>query len=313
MPRALRTLFASLLALALLLASPAISAAPSAASQAEAAALKKQGDEEMDALHYDAALVAYTKAYELTKDPALLYNRARVLEALARYPDAVDELMRFSTEASPALRAKVPKLKELIDELNAKITRLTVRCPVPNARVLLRDKAIGTTPFDKPVRVNSGIAQLEVVAEGYVALRKTVDLPPGGELEVDAPLAMRDAKGGLVVGSSPNGADVLVDGRSLGHTPTEAQLPPGNHELLLRLDGYREKRVTAVVVEGERKRVDVMLDKKPPITSTWWFWTGVGVVVVGVTTATLVYAFSTERDADRGDIPPGQVAGPLRF
>ena len=40
---------------------------------------------------------------------------------------------------------------------------------------------------------------------------------------------------------------------------------------------------------------------------------GVGAVVVGATTATLVYALGTERSAGTGDIAPGQVAGPLRF
>jgi hypothetical protein len=299
---------------AALVAFPAVAlAAPSAADRAQAAELKKKGDAEMDSLHYAEALSAYSEAYTLTSDPALLYNRARVLEALLRYADAVDELEKFASEAPPALKARVPKLQELIDELKGKLTKLTVRCPVPNARVLVRDRAIGKTPMDGAVRVNSGAAQIEVVAEGYVPFRKSVELPGGGELVVDAPLAMRDARGRLVVSSTPAGAEVSVDGRSLGIAPAEAELSPGNHKIVLSLTGYRDTVATAVIVEGQRKTLDVTLDKKPPITSTWWFWTGVGVVVVGATTATLVYALGTERSASTGDIAPGQVAGPLRF
>lgn len=113
--------------------------------------------------------------------------------------------------------------------------------------------------------------------------------------------------------STPDGADVQVDGKSLGRAPAEAELAPGNHDIIVSLDGYREKKTSAIVVEGERKRIDVSLEAKPPITKTWWFWTGIGVVVVTATVVTLVYALTTERSAGQGDIPPGQVSGPLRF
>ena len=91
-------------------------AQPKPAERAQASALKRKGDAEMDLLHYAEALASYSEAYELTHDPALLYNRARVLEALERFSEALDTLERFGTEGSPELRARVPKLKELMGE-----------------------------------------------------------------------------------------------------------------------------------------------------------------------------------------------------
>lgn len=286
---------------------------PDRSPAAQASALKRKADAEMDLLHYADALDSYTAAYELSHDPALLYNRARVLEALERYSEALEALERFAKEASPELRAKVPKLKELSADLSGRLTKLTVNCAVPNARVLVRDKVVATTPLSAPIRINAGTADLEVEADGYVPFRKRIELPRGGELTVDVALVARDAKGQLVVASTPIGADVKVDGNPLGRTPAEAQLAPGNHVIVLSLDGYRDQKTSAVVTEGERKRVDVTLEAKPAITQTWWFWTGIGVVVVSATVATLVYALTTERSAGRGDIAPGQVAGPLRF
>jgi hypothetical protein len=286
---------------------------PDRSPAAQASALKRKADAEMDLLHYADALDSYTAAYELSHDPALLYNRARVLEALERYSDALEALERFATEASPELRARVPKLKELMADMSGRLTKLTVNCAVANARVLVRDKVVATTPVNAPIRINAGAADLEVVAEGYVPFRKRIELPKGGELAVDVALVARDAKGQLLVGSTPTGADVKIDGKSLGRAPAEAQLAPGNHVIVLSLEGYREQKTSAVVIEGERKRVDVVLEAKPGITQTWWFWTGIGVVVVSATVATLVYALTTERSAGRGDIAPGQVAGPLRF
>lgn len=107
----------------------------------------------------------------------------------------------------------------------------------------------------------------------------------------------------------PDGAELSVDGKPLGHAPAEAQLAPGNHVIVASYDGYRSKEVSAVVVEGQRKEVDLALDKSPPITARWWFWTGIGVVAVGA--GVLTVALLTEKPAGSGDIPPGQVAGPL--
>src|SRR4051812_1469730 len=81
-----RRLLASSLALVVLLSALPARAdpAPTAAERAQASTLKKRADEEMESLHYAEALTDYNAAYALTHDPALLYNRSRVLEGLER-------------------------------------------------------------------------------------------------------------------------------------------------------------------------------------------------------------------------------------
>ena len=72
-----------------------------------------------------------------------------------------------------------------------------------------------------------------------------------------------------------------------------------------------EDRETNVVVgAGETKEVTLEPEKRPALTSRWWFWTGVGVVVVAG--ATVTYALLTSKPADKGDqFQPGQVSAPL--
>ena len=286
---------------------------PTPADKSQGAVLKKRADEAMESLRYASALEDYSEAYRLTGDTSLLYNRARVLEALERFGEALDELERFSREATPQLRSRVPRLKELVNDLSARVATLTVNCTTPGARVLVREKVVGTTPLDGPVRMNAGTAEVEVVAEGYVPFKQTIDLPKAGAITLDVFLVAREARGQLVVRSTPEGADVRIDGKSLGRAPTEAQLAPGNHVIVVSRDGFVDKKASAVVIEGQSKTVDVTLERPPPITSKWWFWTGIGVVVVGVAVVSVVYALTTEKDAGRGDIAPGQVSGPLRF
>ena len=52
--------------------------------------------------------------------------------------------------------------------------------------------------------------------------------------------------------------------------------------------------------------IDVAMAEHETITEKWWFWTAVGVVVVGGAVGGYLAA-TQERSADTGTIPPGQV------
>ena len=295
---------------------PAFAQAPKpkgkgAASKApsEAEALKAQGDEAMVSLRYADALDFYTRGYDLEKNPALLYNRARALEALTRFPDALDQLEAFAREAPDELKAKVPLLGELLVELRGKVSELSVAANVAGARVLVRDQAVGTTPLSSPLRLNAGTASIEVTADGYHPWKKQVALPGGGKLDIAAKLVTRATTGVLRVTSPVAGALVLVDDERIGAVPAEVQVAAGPHRVLVQKQGYEPVRTTAVVSVGGRREMRVALDEIPPITARWWFWAGVGVVVAGGTALTV--ALLTERSADSGDIEPGRVSGPL--
>jgi len=305
------TRFASLrllvIALALCLATPAPAEGPD--PKAQARDLKAQADDAMQRIEYERAIELYDKAYALDPSPALLYNRGRAYEALARYPDALDQLEQFERSAPSELKARAHRFDELLARVRAKVSELDVTCNVPGARVLLRAKVVGSTPFDKPLRVNAGKAVVEVSADGYHPFRRTLSLAGGKKHTVAVKLLTR-ASGGLLVVSSPvAGATVFVDGARLGAAPAQTVLAPGKHKVTVRHDEYDEAHTSVEMVAGGRNEINVPLDKPPAITSRWWFWTGVGVVAVGG--GVLVYALLTEREADKGDMPPGQVAGPL--
>lgn len=283
--------------------------APTKQERARAAELKKQGDDAMVTLRYADALAAYEGSYAIVPDPALLYNKGRALQALARFPEALEQLEAFAAQASPKLKARVPALAELIAEVRSKVSTLALTCNVAGARVLLNSKVIGVTPLSGPIKVNAGAATMEVEAEGHFPFRKKVELPGNGELAVEARLTSRSTTGILVVRSPVAGARVSVDGRPVGAAPAEASLRAGTHTLVVERDGYEAARTTAVVVAGERKQVTIPLERTKPLVARWYFWAGVGAVVVGG--AVLTGALITERSPGSGDIPPGQVSAPL--
>jgi hypothetical protein len=289
-------------------APPSASAAPTAPDAAE---LRRRGNDAMASFRPGEAAEDYRQAYELTHDPALLYNMGRALEAVEDYPAALVRYEDFARLASPDLRARVPKLDETIQALRGRVARVSVVCNVAGARVLLRRKAVGETlAHGEPLVLTlvAGEASLEVDADGYNPFTQSLALPGGGNVSVDVAMIPKALAGLLVVASQPAGGVVFVDGRELGNAPVEATVAAGNHQVAVRLPGFVDKSTSVVVAVGERRAVTLDLGASPPITKQWWFWAGLGAVVatgVGITIAAL-----TERSPGCGSIAPCRTSAP---
>lgn len=282
--------------------------APKTDSQkTEAAHLKSAADVLMDQDRYADAVVLYQRAYELSNDPALLYNQGRAFEALGDYPTALDKLEVFDREAPPSVRARVPGLKELITDLRGRIATLVVRTNAPAARLLIRQKDEGIIDQEKRLATRAGTASVEVDADGYETFRRDVELSAGATVVIEANLTPKKRDALVVVRTTPS-ADVLFDGRALGRSPLQVRATPGEHELVARADGYYEQRVPMTLALGDRRDVDLEMKSTPGILSRWWFWTSVGVVIAGGVATAIV--LTTERPHSNGSFSPGSVSGP---
>ena len=273
----------------------------------EAGHLKNAADVLMDQDRYADAVVLYQRAYELSSDPALLYNQGRALEALGDYPAALEKLEIFERDASPTVRAKVPGLHELIVDLRGRIATLVVRSNAPSARLLVRQKDEGIINGEKRLATRAGAASVEVDADGYETFRREVDLAAGATLVIDANLILKKRDALVIVRTTP-GADILFDGRALGRAPLEVRATAGSHELIARAPGYYEEKVPMTLALGDKRDVDLALRETPGVLSKWWFWTGIGAVVLGgVATAIIL---TREKPHSNGTFQPGSVAGP---
>jgi hypothetical protein len=306
----LRTTLITLLAVASVPASAW--AEPTKAQKTEAAKLKKEADGLMGQDRYVDALALYQKAYTISSDPALLYNQGRALEAMGEYPDAVDKLEQFDKDASPALHAKVPALKELINDLKGRIATLVVTTNAPGARLLVRDKAQGVIDGEKKVRTRAGPATIEVSADGYNSFKNDVTLTAGATVRVDAQLQLKKSDAVIVVHAKPN-ADILLDGKPMGRVPLEFHAPSGRHTVVAQSDGYDDESVPMTLSLGDRRELDIELHKSPGITSRWYFWGGIG-LVAAVAVGIGVYAVvTTERSPNGGSFGGGNVVHPQVF
>lgn len=296
-------------AVALLMAGARVARADEGLRDPLARELKVAGDAAMQSLRYEEALAAYERATEIEPSPILLFNRGRALQALHRYPEALEHFEAFVKQATPELRAQAGELDELIARLQSQVSTLELTCNVKGATVLVRGTKIGVTPLEAPARLNAGVAALTVTANGYAPYERQIELPGAGELRLELRLKPLKTRGRVTISSPVAGAMVFVDGERLGTVPAEAALPSGRHRVRLERPGYEAAETTVEIADGESRTVSLALEQEPGLLGKWWFWTTAGVVVAGGVGLTV--ALMTERKPDRGDIAPGVISAPL--
>jgi len=260
---------------------------------------KSRGDEAMDAGRAAEALEAYERAAQLRWTPALDYNRGRAMLAMGDFAGALTAFESFSQKATPDLLERTSRLPEIMAELRAKVSELTVTSSAPGATLTLRGKL---EPLGAKLRQNPGSAELVVTSPGYEPKTLVVHLAPGAtreELVVLKPIA---TTGTLRLSGAPAGTHVAVDGGRSSPLRGPLELRPGAHELELTAEGFEKRHVSVVVDRGKERDVPATLTKKaPPLTSRPWFWVVVGAIVASGATAAVI-AGTQERPLDQGSL-----------
>lgn len=279
-------------------------AAPSPEGQVEtpearAAQIKSRGDAAMVAGRPGDALRDYEEAMALSTDPALIYNRARALQALERYPEATRQLEKFAKVASPELRARVPRLDALMVEVRSRSSALELSCDVEGAEVRVGNLLLGKTPL-KRVDLNAGKVTLTVTHPDYHPFTRSIDLPGASVAMIEVSLSRLATTGLLRVSASVPGAQLTIDDAPRGTTPFEGYLPLGTHRLELNADGYDSSSNSVVISSTEPRELTVELAATPRFYQRWYFW-GAVVAAVAAGTATAV-ALTTERPAVEGSL-----------
>lgn len=67
----------------------------------------------------------------------------------------------------------------------------------------------------------------------------------------------------VTVKSTPDGADITVDGRYSGSTPSKLSLPAGAHTILVEQTGYAPWQKTVTISPGNDINVNAMLQRQP--------------------------------------------------
>ncbi|MCB9544851.1 MAG: PEGA domain-containing protein [Myxococcales bacterium] len=181
---------------------------------------------------------------------------------------------------------------------------LQVQSTTIGATIVVDGEAIGEVPMDAPLTLKPGSHTIKVQKPGHADYIDTFKIAArkATVLEID----LLPVAGVLRFESTPTGAAVIVDGRQLGETPYQGELPPGKRVVELRLTGYTVYRREFAVRAGETYPLAADLVPLPVIPDDelvtpwyghWWVWAGAAAVVGGITAAVLL-------SDDGRDAPP---------
>ncbi|HVZ75494.1 MAG TPA: PEGA domain-containing protein [Polyangia bacterium] len=239
-------------------------AADAPAGRAEARDRFAQGLRLFEKGENAAALAEFQRAYALVPNPLVLYNVGLVYAAMDRPVEAVDALEKFlatggaATSGEPGARARRTR-----DEQAARIAEVDVVTNRP-AIVEVDGVEAGRTPLAHPLRVASGAHVISAQAPGFLPLRREVTLAGKVTETITLELLPADSTAAhLAITVAVPGAEVLVNGRSVGTSPLPASVAvaPGTAAIEVRRPGYHAAQRSVHVDEGSNGAVTVPLDE----------------------------------------------------
>jgi len=126
------------------------------------------------------------------------------------------------------------------------------------AQVTVNGRAVGNTPLN--LSLQPGRYDIELRLGGYETFRTSVNVNAGQTTPLNVNLSSTAPQTGLLqVSSSPQGAQVTLNGRAVGNTPLNLSVQPGSYNLEVRLGGYETYRTTVNVGAGQTVQVNANL------------------------------------------------------
>lgn len=191
-------------------------------------------------------------------------------------------------------RRKKKKKKAAPAPVVATTGDLLIFSTTKGAIVEIDGKKVGTLPMNDPMKLSVGTHSIRVYLRGWTEHSDTFEIKPGEETELEIDLL---PSGGIVkITANKPGATVKVNNKVVGVTPFDGDVPVGKAAVVVSLPGHKDWSKEMNIAPGQLYSESVTLEALPNAAGgpefyeTWWFWTIVGVAVVGGATAGAVVA-----------------------
>jgi len=161
-----------------------------------------------------------------------------------------------------------------------------------NASVVINGDYKGSTPLTVP-GLSPGPYTITFSRFDYEKFSTQATIEAGAITEVTATLQPKT--GTLVINTTPAGAQILLDGTSVGTAPvTRPNLAAGNHTINATLDGYIPVEVQARVIADQSVTSTIEL-KKPSVLPGMSAPVPIPVTIAACAGAILIFAFCRPR------------------
>lgn len=156
--------------------------------------------------------------------------------------------------------SSVVQLKMEVAPIDRPKAALKVQSTVPNAEVFVDGSSLGRAPIDRN-DLDPGKHYVIVHKDGFTDFKREVVLLENQVINLVADLS---ATGALRILSTPEGADVRLDGELIGKTPVQRDgVSAGDHIIEYRLKAYFDHKERVKVEGGREKLFSVDLKQLP--------------------------------------------------
>jgi hypothetical protein len=187
-----------------------------------ATALFKLGD-------FTMAEAKYKEAYDLEKDPRLVFDMAVCERGLHHYARMAALLRRFKEEAGASMSDEDRgKVDDALAAIPKYIGQVTVSVDSAGASVSVDGETVGVTPLAAAVALDPGKHTVVVRKEGYVAVERPISVAAGEATTLTI---------GLLADASHQGPAALATGAAAGPSPAPQREGGGSGWRVLTLGG----------------------------------------------------------------------------
>jgi hypothetical protein len=163
-------------------------------------------------------------------------TRFKPMEQTVRVAPGENSIVSFRMEVAPPDRPRAT---------------LKVQSQVPNAEVFVDGSSLGRAPIDRN-DLDPGKHYIVVHKDGFTDFKREVVLLENQSITMVADLS---ATGSLRILSSPEGAEVKIDGELIGKTPVQRDaVSSGDHIVEFKMGGFFDHKET-MKIEGGREKV----------------------------------------------------------
>lgn len=222
-----------------------------------------RGQQLMRAKNWEGALVEFTRAYDLSKNPRVLFNIGICEKELHRYARAS---RRFEEELAKGegklTDEEKGELRNAIAIVRKYVSTITITANEAGAKLFIDDLEEGATPFAAPLMVDVGPRKITLKKDGFVDVTKTVDVNAGVPASVDFVIEPKEKKGSvtITVTGAPS-ATIYMDSTDMGPAPFKGDVPAGRHTFEAKAYGFQTATQTSDV--GYKQQLALVLSLSP--------------------------------------------------
>ncbi|MBX3217302.1 MAG: PEGA domain-containing protein [Labilithrix sp.] len=204
---------------------------------------------------WDGARTSFKAAYDLSKNPRVLFNLAVAEKELGRYAAALETFKRELAEGKGQLTpSEESDVKAAISGLERLVAEVTIDVSERDADVFIDNDKIDNAKLPGPITVQIGERRVRAVKPGFAEAVESIQLAGGAKGTVTLklqPLVKTSRVNVSVVG--PSNAVVKIDGKEVGPAPYAGQVvvTADPHQFSAEAPGYVTATQSAIVKDGE--------------------------------------------------------------